>query len=274
MNISAAVIVTTPQRLSFVDVVKGIDLFDTVNIPSVAVVENMAEYSTYHFNSDFYENLNEQIESIYTASILFHSKSLSNKNDILDVIQSSTSSVMKLIQNNIESQKKPITLFGLGHSNRLKDMWGIDNIIRIPIQESVSLCGDTGNPYVLKYPDSDVANSMIDLAKLVIQEIDRLSTKQNLLESIKYDEERNQLQLMNNDSTVSVSSYELRVNCRCAVCVEEFTGRVLLDKTKVPVTVRPQNMNRIGRYAISVDWSDGHKSLYPFKSIVKLATSQ
>ncbi len=45
INFDGSVIVTTPQQLSYVDVVKGIELFDDLKVPTLSVVENMAYFN-------------------------------------------------------------------------------------------------------------------------------------------------------------------------------------------------------------------------------------
>lgn len=262
---------TTPQRLSFVDVVKGIDLFDTVNIPCVAVVENMAQYSAYQFDAAFFDTLRTQIEGTYSAAVLFGPDEIKKKEDVLEVIAKSSDSVAQLVQRAIEQQKRPMKLFGDGHNARLKEMWGIENIVSLPLQESVSQCGDKGMPYVLQFPESEVADLMVDLATSVVEEIDRLALAGGAdTGAVRFDPAAN---LVLCGDSVAVSPFDLRVACRCAVCVEEFTGRTLLDASTVPKDVKPRSMARIGRYAVSIDWTDGHKSLYPFKSIAKLASN-
>jgi MinD-like ATPase involved in chromosome partitioning or flagellar assembly/DUF971 family protein len=260
VNISAAVIVTTPQRLSFVDVVKGVDLFDTVNVPCIAVVENMAEYSTYSFPPGFYESLGTKAATAAAVATAFNpdpSKAME--------------AVTKVVREAIESQKKPKKLFGEGHNTRLKDMWGIENIVSIPLVEEVSVSGDCGMPHVLTYPDSEMANCMTELAEGVVKELARLSQTQTSVAPLAVDRGTNEIIY---EGFSRIPARCLRLDCRCAVCVEEFTGKKLVTAAAISDDIKPLSTAPIGRYAVSVDWSDGHKSLYPFRQIAALVESE
>lgn len=57
----------------------------------------------------------------------------------------------------------------------------------------------------------------------------------------------------------------LRLGCPCAACVEEMTGRPLLDPASVPDDVRPVRVELVGAYGLRVHWSDGHGTgIYAF----------
>ena len=66
---------------------------------------------------------------------------------------------------------------------------------------------------------------------------------------------------------------ELRLACACARCVDEWSGRATLDPESVPADVHPLRIRGVGRYAIQIDWSDGHDSgIYPFRRLRELGT--
>ena len=64
---------------------------------------------------------------------------------------------------------------------------------------------------------------------------------------------------------------ELRLKCPCAGCVDEFTGQIRLIATSIPQDVHPVKVDLIGRYAITIHWSDGHSTgIYSFDILRKL----
>jgi DUF971 family protein len=59
---------------------------------------------------------------------------------------------------------------------------------------------------------------------------------------------------------VEIPPFALRDQCPCAGCVEEGTGRKILDPTTIPADIRVHDLKAVGNYAIQIEWSDGHST--------------
>lgn len=64
----------------------------------------------------------------------------------------------------------------------------------------------------------------------------------------------------------------LRLACRCAQCVDEWSNDALLDPASVPQDVRPLRIEPVGNYGLQFEWSDGHGTgIYTYDTLWALA---
>jgi DUF971 family protein len=69
-----------------------------------------------------------------------------------------------------------------------------------------------------------------------------------------------------------IPALRLRDACPCAGCVEEGTGRKILDTASIPRDVRALEVRPVGSYAIQISWSDGHSSgIYSWDTLRQLS---
>jgi Mrp family chromosome partitioning ATPase/DUF971 family protein len=314
LNISAAVIVTTPQELSFVDVARGVDMFDSVNVPCIAVVENMAYYEVEK------PSLPSKQQSAAAAAAALDRAALKlaffEKLESIDedgdglTMEDLSDELVDIVMNQVEQQAaakvdqessssttttttERVQIFGPGHKKRLSEQWGIEHTFSIPLLDRIAANGDAGTPFILEHADSAPAAIFMDLAKSVVSEVAKAKfAAAGGRPSIIYDQKRHVIQVSNinagtgnvnkkndDDGDDSQSSFlmkpaDLRRACRCAMCVEELTGRQILVPSSIPETVKPLRMGPTGNYALSVDWSDGHRSLYPYRQIASLVQEE
>ena len=63
----------------------------------------------------------------------------------------------------------------------------------------------------------------------------------------------------------------LRLACHCAGCVNEMTGKRIVDPATIPEDILITDMQLVGNYALKIMWSDGHDTgLYTWKRLAQL----
>jgi Mrp family chromosome partitioning ATPase/DUF971 family protein len=286
LNITAAVVVTTPAELAFADVVRGVEMFDAVDVPCVAVVENMAYYEIETKTSgasdpahflDSVDQINRLKQAMAIKLKEQRGRELLNGRSTADALADELVQIVLAQQQGEKSARgaqttERIQIFGPGHKQRLTEQWGIEHSFSVPLLQQIAANGDKGTPYVLEYPDSEPTKIYIQLAKAVVSEIAKAkySTLSSSRPTIVYDKDRHVLTVDDDE----LAPATLRRACRCASCVEEMTGRQILVPSQVSDAVAPVKMGATGNYAWSVDWSDGHRSLFPYRLIRGLLHDQ
>lgn len=57
----------------------------------------------------------------------------------------------------------------------------------------------------------------------------------------------------------------LRLNCPCAGCTDEWSGKRLITPDQITKGIKLQEYVPVGRYALRFRWSDGHQTgIYSF----------
>ncbi len=69
-----------------------------------------------------------------------------------------------------------------------------------------------------------------------------------------------------------IPAFTVRDNCPCAACIEEGTGRKILDPASIPQDIKALEIQPVGNYAIQIRWSDGHGSgIYTWERLRELS---
>lgn len=206
VNLSGAVIVTTPQTLSLVDVARGILMFEKVNVPILGIIENMSYFICDQCDKKHY-------------------------------------------------------IFGGDTSGALTDRFGLETMAEIPLLPEWAAKID--HPIKNEYLTQAVDHVIMALGKSMIQ--------QKLIPEVHFDEKNISLKWPDGEKA-SVSNRDMRLSCRCALCINELTGEQILRSESIKPDIAPKKITPLGNYAIGIEWNDGHSSgIYPYRNIRKLA---
>ena len=239
--LSGAVIVTTPQDVSLKIARRGLRMFEMVHVPILGIIENMSTFTCPHCG-------------------------------------------------------KGTDIFRRGGGERMSRELGVPFLGAIPLDADIVTGGDEGRPIVLEKPTSVAAQAYLAIATKLAGRLQGLPTtslkpfawtwepsagEPAWLESsvrasgsrttaigFRWRDARTLSMLWEDGRRDDFDVRDLRLACRCALCVEEMSGRPLLDPTSVRPDVTPRTITSVGNYAITVSWSDGHSTgIYSFEHL-------
>jgi ATP-binding protein involved in chromosome partitioning len=150
---------------------------------------------------------------------------------------------------------------------------GVPFLGALPLDPAVAKSGDAGAPIAAKNPDSVVGRTFLALADAFETQVAAARAKASAGPRGFKTTAAGALEIEWADGAKStLNPYHLRLNCPCASCVDEDTGKRVLDPKRVPLDVKVKEVHAVGQYGLSPHFSDGHQTgIYTFEKLKALA---
>jgi ATP-binding protein involved in chromosome partitioning len=163
-------------------------------------------------------------------------------------------------------------LFGKGGGEKLAQEGHIPFLGTIPLDSDLCACGDKGESlFILDHTRKKPATqAFIKLADSLITQLESKKEDKPFREIRKIDESTF-LMTWNDGIEQQLRMSELQRNCSCANCVEEYSGKRIVDPSSIDENVRAHEIRHVGRYGLRIQFSSGCSTgIYSFDMIRKL----
>jgi len=163
-------------------------------------------------------------------------------------------------------------IFKEGGGKAMAEAFNVSYLGAVPLDPALMDAGDTGKPVTLSHPDSTGAKAFTELAKKFKTVV--TNSGQGAVEepkSIRRSKQGHMIIEWPDGNVSTLSAYDLRISCPCASCVDEDTGKRILDVNKVSLDIRVGAFEVVGRYALGLSFTDGHNTgIYRFELLKAL----
>jgi ATP-binding protein involved in chromosome partitioning len=165
---------------------------------------------------------------------------------------------------------KATAIFKEGGGERMAKEAGVAFLGSVPIDPEIMASGDAGIPILERNADSPGARAFFEIANRLTQVLSGGKDEALSLEPVSMGlNSGGELKIAWPDGHAGVyRPRTLRIACACAHCVDENTGKRVLDPARVPLDLGIRSFGTVGRYALSIAFSDNHDTgIYPYKKL-------
>lgn len=166
-------------------------------------------------------------------------------------------------------------IFKTGGGEELAKKLNLEFLGGIPLDPQLMAAGDDGEPLMTKSFDSPAKVAFHGISNLFKAIMKKGVQKAPEPIDIKKSDDGGLEITWPDGEKVVYSAYDMRVNCPCALCVSEETGEKILDPKSIPLDISIGAFARIGNYAVTVTFSDGHETgIYKYEKLRALQKKQ